>query len=107
MRVIEHGKKEFIAVCEKCGCKFAYTKEDISVDEYVKCPDCGFSHLHRLNTYPDNHKWLPDITWPDYLPVQPIKYPDYPPAISVYAAPAYPYWKTTTSTEYTYTKEDE
>lgn len=61
MRIIEHGDQYEIGekTCVKCGCKFAYTKKDITVErisEYdegtygrdfydakvVHCPECKY-----------------------------------------------------------------
>lgn len=58
MRIIKHGDKYELGeiTCKKCGCVFAYTKSDISLeswidydsyyhDEYeeevVRCPECN------------------------------------------------------------------
>lgn len=50
MRIITPGrkpKKEIEQMCERCGCVFAYNKEDVKVDHqynesyyWVKCPCC-------------------------------------------------------------------
>ena len=45
MRIIKEGKiKEYIAVCNKCGCEFAYEDKDVHHDnrdgDSVVCPCC-------------------------------------------------------------------
>lgn len=52
MRIIKQGrepKKEIELTCKRCGCEFAYSKEDVKFDPYdhngeycyVECPFCG------------------------------------------------------------------
>lgn len=52
MRIIKPGrepKKEIELTCERCGCVFAYEREDVEFDPfvsngeyyYVECPCCG------------------------------------------------------------------
>lgn len=50
-KVIESGKKEFIAVCDKCGCKFSYELEDVA-GGVVNCPECDeyVVHLRQATT---------------------------------------------------------
>ena len=58
MRILQRGNyhKEKVAKCGVCGCKFAFTKDDIGVDEasqydgnyappcyYLLCPQCKTS----------------------------------------------------------------
>lgn len=51
MRIIKPGrepKKEIEMTCERCGCEFAYEREDVQYDPfdsngeyyYVNCPHC-------------------------------------------------------------------
>lgn len=40
IKIIEDGKKEFVAVCRRCGCKYSYEVGDI-IGDYVPCPFCG------------------------------------------------------------------
>ena len=44
-KVIESGKKEFIAVCSRCGCKFSYELEDV-FGGGIHCPECGDYIVH-------------------------------------------------------------
>lgn len=44
-KVIESGKKEFIAVCSKCSCKFSYGLVDICGGG-LYCPECGGYIVH-------------------------------------------------------------
>lgn len=56
IKIIEEGKKEFIMICDHCGCKFSYQLEDLgkdvdglhlaSKDNQVRCPYCGEWHYH-------------------------------------------------------------
>lgn len=63
VKVIKSGNsKEFVAVCDRCGCEFSYTWQDLmsyqditsstslsfhgSPVEYVNCPECGKRHIH-------------------------------------------------------------
>lgn len=51
-KVIVSGKKEFIAVCGKCGCKFSYELEDV-FGGGLYCPECGGYVVHsRQDTAP-------------------------------------------------------
>lgn len=48
MRIIKGGRKppkEIEMECDRCGCVFAYEKEDVQYDQYeddryVLCPNC-------------------------------------------------------------------
>ena len=52
IKIIEPGTRT-VAICEYCGCKFSYEKEDIEViglysmdqlqtrKSYIVCPQCG------------------------------------------------------------------
>lgn len=63
MRIIEENKtEEIIYTCNRCGCKFAYTADDIFTNIYgkaIECPSCGkeivlerFDHLMQFpNSY--------------------------------------------------------
>ena len=58
-KIFAHGKKEFIAVCRNCGCKFSYELEDIVANDYVTCPDCNVRISHRVepnDIFSDNDK---------------------------------------------------
>lgn len=54
IRIIEPGTKQ-IAICNDCGCKFSFEKEDIlekelqyqSYQEYVICPQCHKQYTVR------------------------------------------------------------
>ena len=59
MRIIEENKtEEIIHTCNNCGCKFAYTADDIFTNIYgktIECPSCGkeivlerFDHLMQF-----------------------------------------------------------
>lgn len=41
--VIKHGKKVFKGFCSRCGCEFTYELEDVTLNNFVTCPDCGES----------------------------------------------------------------
>ena len=43
IKIIKPGKLDFRITCDKCGCIFEYTMEDI-YDSFVKCPTCGKRH---------------------------------------------------------------
>lgn len=63
MRIIENPNpiEETVVTCEKCGCKFAYTKGDMKHEswfngvlgpgcagyrkDWVDCPNCGEKHM--------------------------------------------------------------
>lgn len=63
MRIIEGNKtEEIIRTCSNCGCKFAYTEEDICSNMYGKivgCPSCGeeivLERFERLMQFPDSY----------------------------------------------------
>lgn len=49
MKVIKHGKKNFVAVCARCGCKFSYTINELKAQyplKYIRCPECGDEYYH-------------------------------------------------------------
>ena len=55
MRVIESGVlKEYTTTCPKCGCKYAWTRQDVQLwrGEYpaVFCPECG--KLYEVDVMP-------------------------------------------------------
>lgn len=47
IKILKEGTKK-VAICESCGCKFSYDREDVEVidipcqeyEEYIKCPQC-------------------------------------------------------------------
>lgn len=41
IKIIKHGQKEFTHTCSRCGCEFTYEYEDITLNNFVICPDCG------------------------------------------------------------------
>lgn len=48
-KVIKHGKKEFVGICDRCGCKFSYTINELKAQyplKYIRCPDCGDEYYH-------------------------------------------------------------
>ena len=63
MRIIEENKtEEIIHTCDKCGCKFAYTEEDVYSNIYgkvVDCPSCRkeiiLEKFDRLMQFPDSY----------------------------------------------------
>lgn len=63
MRIIEENeKKEIIHICDKCGCKFAYTKEDTYSNPFgivVECPSCHkeitIEKFKRMAQFPDSY----------------------------------------------------
>lgn len=59
IKILKHGKKNFITTCPGCGCKFEYEPEDLEIDRsicltsypvqynrVVKCPECGRKIYH-------------------------------------------------------------
>lgn len=59
IKILKHGKKNFITVCPECGCKFEYETEDLEIDHsicltsypvrynrVVACPECGKKIYH-------------------------------------------------------------
>lgn len=48
--VIKHGYTRYYTTCFKCHCQFEYELSDISENERVKCPDCGYDHIHSSMT---------------------------------------------------------
>lgn len=49
IKIIKDGQKDFVAVCNICGCEFSYQAEDINLAS-VACPCCGFRVSHRLKS---------------------------------------------------------
>ena len=89
MKVIKHGKKEFIGVCSKCGCQFEYTIDDLNThvsitNGEVNCPDCGKTFHHKDQSVEDKlvmydrpgmtPYW---VTTSTDLPMQEIEVPKY------------------------------
>ena len=69
-KVIKSGKKEFITVCNRCGCEFTYTLDELLANyplKYVKCPDCGNECHH-----PDQNS-LESNDWNDWIPREALK----------------------------------
>lgn len=64
IKVIKHGKKEFTATCNTCGCKFTYELPDI-IYGVVICPDCGNSVSHASQKF-DSSKVLNE----SYAPIE-------------------------------------
>lgn len=70
MKVLQHGKTEFTGTCNRCGCIFEYTFDDLRSNyplKYVKCPDCGNEVYHKdqselasnnVVTYVDLDHWM-------------------------------------------------
>lgn len=56
MRVVKHGRtKEQFAECPVCGCKYAFTEEDLVHIPlfkrcYVNCPECGTEKMFDLDS---------------------------------------------------------
>lgn len=65
IKIIKHGQKEFTHTCSRCGCEFTYEYEDITLSNFVICPDCG-EHCYIGGTKPS----APKIGWP--TPGEPI-----------------------------------
>lgn len=63
MRIIEENKtEEIIRACSNCGCKFAYTEEDVYSNmhgKFVECPSCReeifVERFERLMQFPDSY----------------------------------------------------
>ena len=58
MKVIKHGKKEFIGIYSRCGCVFNYTIDDLNArvsitNGEVNCPDCGRKFYHKDQSVKD------------------------------------------------------
>lgn len=53
IKVINHGKQTFIAICPNCNCEFSYQEEDLIKDRfynhYVECPDCKHNIPHKCD----------------------------------------------------------
>lgn len=56
IKILEHGSLIFKTTCNKCGCKFTYTKEDLipyfepsleSSYHYVRCPEFNDKCRHN------------------------------------------------------------
>ena len=48
-KVIKPGKKEFIGNCNRCGCEFSYTLEELKAQyplKFIHCPECGDEYYH-------------------------------------------------------------
>ena len=53
MEILSSGKNAYIHTCDRCGCVFAYGKDDITQtpskpNEYfdaVDCPECGANQV--------------------------------------------------------------
>lgn len=66
MRIIEENKtEEIIRTCDKCGCKFAYTEDDVYSNIYGKvidCPSCGkeivLERFDRLMQFPESYYYF-------------------------------------------------
>lgn len=50
IKIIKDGRKDFIIVCDSCGCEFSYQNEDIKLGS-VQCPCCGIYVSHRDNNF--------------------------------------------------------
>lgn len=72
MRIIKHGNpKEHEYVCICCGCRFTYTRRDVTVKRYptlglaywVYCPDCGtpYDVLHKRRKHVQRNGLLSKI----------------------------------------------
>ena len=49
IKILKPGNEYYIAKCNKCGCKFTYTYDDILLFAHVHCvycPQCGGTHFH-------------------------------------------------------------
>ena len=57
IKIIIPGKQEFIATCNKCGCKFSYELSDLKKDithyafdlNVVECPCCKERYIHPFH----------------------------------------------------------
>ena len=47
MEIIKPGHKKFKTTCDRCGCEFTYTKNDICYSD-IHCPECGNYIVHKL-----------------------------------------------------------
>lgn len=63
MRIIEENKtEEIIRTCSDCGCKFAYTEDDVYSNMFgkiVDCPSCGkeiiIERFNRPMQFPESY----------------------------------------------------
>jgi hypothetical protein len=62
IKIIKPGKKDFHAICNRCGCEFTYEAEDINLAGFVECPTCGGPHAHS-DEFPKPPNPL-QIGWP-------------------------------------------
>ena len=46
IKIVKPGKKEFTAICGKCGCEFTYELSDLICRSYVPCPECHDEYYH-------------------------------------------------------------
>lgn len=46
IKIIKPGKKEFTAICGKCGCEFTYELSDLICSSSVPCPECHEEYYH-------------------------------------------------------------
>ena len=71
IKVVEHGKADYIAQCDNCGCKFSYDIREVRIGT-VKCPDCYafVRHDRALNEKPDSRSI--DELYPDWKEVHPL-----------------------------------
>ena len=46
IEIIKSGHKKFKTTCDRCGCEFTYTQNDLYYNLY--CPCCGASIVHKL-----------------------------------------------------------
>ena len=65
IKIIKHGQTEFNCTCSRCGCEFTYEHEDITLSNFVICPDCG-EHCYIGSGTPNS----PKIGWP--TPGEPV-----------------------------------
>ena len=51
VEIIEHGREKFVAMCNKCGCRFTYQLVDLDKTligrEFINCPDCKKRLYHK------------------------------------------------------------
>ena len=94
-KVIKHGKKEFVGICDRCGCKFSYTINELKAQyplKYIRCPDCGDEYYHPNQdnsqaTFIYDKAPAPLFDYsktalPSYIPPTTITSTPWPPALS-------------------------
>jgi uncharacterized Zn finger protein len=57
MKILKHGKPNFIGKCRRCGCIFLYEIGNLNfniLNPAVRCPECGNFVEHKDQTLADS-----------------------------------------------------